>query len=256
MRGREMSEIKGKVSIPNGYFLKMAQHDYEDYKTALPREFYQNSIDAGAKSIRVSVKDEEVIIEDDGCGMTMDILMNKLLVLGGSHKAEGSVGAFGKAKELLFFSWESYTIRTGNILVEGTGADYSITEMQDSIKGTTCKIKVTDDELPIYNFRNVATKMQTKAKIYINDKLVECDRKRGSHSHRVEDIGTIYQAKNVESYYMEVRINGIWIFSRYVGSGLGTLILELDGASVNILTSNRDGFKWEVNQKISLFYKI
>lgn len=245
----------GTVGIPNSYFLKMAKHDYEDYQCALPREFFQNSIDAGATEIWCKFYEEfgTIIIEDNGCGMSLDVLKNKLLVLGGSHKLKGSVGAFGKAKELLFFSWTNYKIETGNLVVDGVGAQYTIKETDKHIKGTTCTITIPDSEnFGRYRdyFNTVAGLIQTRTKIYINDHLVICRKPRGKKVRHIEGVGDIHQLKKNENPYMDVRINGIWMFSQYIGRDMGELVLELDGTSLNVLTSNRDGFKWEVRSKV------
>lgn len=248
--------IEGKIGIPNSYFLKMAKHDYEDYNTALPREFYQNSIDAGAKNIIVKITEESrtITVYDDGCGMSLDTLQNKLLILGGSLKGEGAVGAFGKAKEVLFFSWDKYTITTNDHLVQGCGAEYTINLNAIPFNGTECTITLPDTESFSYFascFERVAAKMQTKTKIFINGIQVECIKKRGKAVRIIEEVGTIHQLKKIDSPYMEVRINGIWMFSMYVGYEMGSLILELSGSSTDVLTSNRDGFKWEIRQKVS-----
>jgi len=250
-----MDEIKGRVSIPSTYFLEMAKHDYESYRHALAREFYQNSIDAGSKNIHVTTDSESstITVKDDGCGMNFDVLQNKLLVLGGSHKAEGAVGAFGKAKEILFFSWDSYSIRTGTHLVEGRGAEYTITTVPP-VKGTECVIRVQDDEnfnFLANKFEEVAERMQTKTKIFVNNDYIKCTHKRGKLVMVVPDVGNIHQVKSRSTVFMQVRINGIWMFSKYVGDGLGKLILELSGQSTDVLTSNRDSFKWDTNSKMS-----
>jgi len=248
-------EINGKVGIPSGYFLKMAKHDYEAYRAALAREFYQNSIDAGAKNIHVDIDVDArtISVEDDGCGMDLDVLQNKLLVLGGSHKAEGAVGAFGKAKEILFFSWESYSIRTNSHLVEGRGAEFKITTVPE-VKGTQCVIRIQEKEifsLLAGKFVAIAERMQTKTKIFVDGEKIDCAHKRGKIAMVVPDVGNIHQVKSRESSYMDVRINGIWMFSKYVGDGLGKLVLELSGSSVDVMTSNRDGFKWDTGTKVS-----
>lgn len=247
---------QGTVGVPNEYFLKMAKHDYEDYHKALPREFYQNSIDAGATEIRVDSDTDErcIIVHDNGSGMTKDILLNKLLVLGGSHKAEGAVGAFGKAKELLFFSWDKYTIRTGNLVVEGKGAEYVIRESTISTKGTTCCIWLPSGESVntiLCWFRYIASYMQCKTKILVDGVEIECGRKRGKAVKVVDGVGVIHQVKSRNSLSMPVRINGIWMFDMYVGSDMGELIIELSESSIDLLTSNRDGFKWDARNKIS-----
>ena len=81
-----------QVRIPDGYFLKMAKADYTDWHRALPREFYQNSVDAGASQIVVTTDEDNrtITVQDNGCGMGYDTLVDKLFVLGGTKKAEGS----------------------------------------------------------------------------------------------------------------------------------------------------------------------
>ena len=253
----------GTIGIPNGYFLKMAKHDYEDYKKALPREFYQNSVDAGATLITVNSDEEErsITISDDGCGMDRDVLENKLLVLGGSHKAKGSVGAFGKAKELLFFSWEQYAIFTQSWQVEGSGAHYDIYPIgQESIHsngvaGTIAKIwlpvpEAEDlDEFMKY-FKWVALQMRTDTTIMINGRKYEPATRRGLLQKDLDWI-RIYQNKSHESQYASVSIDGIWMFQQYVGAGYGMLSFELNRASVEALTSSRDGLKSEYRLKLS-----
>jgi len=49
-----MEEKRGRVEVPAEYFLKMAKNDYTNWKRALAREFYQNSIDARASVIEVT----------------------------------------------------------------------------------------------------------------------------------------------------------------------------------------------------------
>ena len=252
-----MKEINGTVGIPNSYFLKMAKHDYENYQRALPREFYQNSIDAGATSINVvfDESDKSITVTDNGCGMNLDTLQNKLLVLGGSLKGEGAVGAFGKAKEVLFFSWKKYNIATRGLLVEGVGADYTITSTQPAdLEGTVCKIWLPKNEdLPSFmrHFKVVGSEMETPAKIHIDGELLS-KHKRGKLVKHEDSLGNIHQVKSKESHCMSVRVNGIWMFDEYVGTGLGSLVLELTGSSLELLTSNRDGFKWEAKSLVNM----
>lgn len=241
--------MEGTVSIPYGYFLKMAKHDYSNWKKALPREFYQNSIDAGATVIKVSVNKEPRMIEisDDGCGMSLDTIQNKLLVLGGSKKASGSVGAFGKAKELLFFSWPKWEILTRGLRLEGKGPEYSLNKVESDIQGVIARVWIPEDEdldAVATQFRVVASYMQTGADIFIDGEPVQCGKKRGRLA-RCEEWVDIYQLKAEDSSYAPVRIDGIWMFDKYVGSGHGLLVFELKRSSIEALTSNRDGLKYQ-----------
>lgn len=240
--------MRGTVTIPADYFLKMAKHDYSNYREALAREFYQNSIDAGATRIEVTTDPERRCIEvkDDGCGMDFDTLKHKLLVLGGSKKGDGAVGAFGKAKEVLFFSWQRYEIETQDWKVEGSAADYKI-KRNCRTNGTVARIFIQKEEpfaALAAQFTNIAAKMETKAKLFVNGARIECKRRRGTLK---KDLGwcAIYQVKCRDAPYMPVRVDGIWMFDRYVGLGQGELVLELKRSSLECLTSNRDSLKWE-----------
>jgi hypothetical protein len=252
-----MSEIKGQVSIPREYFFKMACADYESWQAALPREFFQNSIDAGASKIEVTFDDAArlVTVVDNGSGMSLQTLTEKLLVLGGSLKDSASaVGAFGKAKELLFFSWDRYEILTKDLRVVGVGAEYTITHTATQVGGTTCKIWLPDGSPLDYlknSFTTVAGRMQTAAKIYVDGERCDGTLRRGTPVRTIENIGQIYQTKCRQNSYMAVRINGIWMFALYVGDGKGELVLELERSSLELLTSNRDGFKWPHGRDIS-----
>jgi hypothetical protein len=88
---------RGQVAVPQEYFLKMAKADYSDWQEALAREFLQNSLDAGASKVEVTIDKtgRTITCVDDGCGMDESTIVEKLLVLGGSKKRAGSVGAFG-----------------------------------------------------------------------------------------------------------------------------------------------------------------
>src|SRR5210317_1685107 len=109
-----------QVEIPSNYFYDMSKKDYSHFESALVREFFQNSYDAGAKNFHINYDHDgnSVTISDDGHGMDKDIILNKLLVMGVSHKeSDDAVGSFGHAKILLYFSWPEWEIRTRNYKV-------------------------------------------------------------------------------------------------------------------------------------------
>jgi hypothetical protein len=245
--------ISGTVTCPASYFHKMSMVDYTNWKTALPREFYQNSIDARAKNIHVTFDGGTVSIVDDGTGMSLDVMINKLLVLGESSKADGSVGAFGKAKELLYFSWPSWSIRTRDLLVSGSGPNYTIDTLDKSIVGTVSKISV-DSDFSRYSFTDVAEKMDTKTKIYIDGMLIQSASHRG-RLIKSFDFGDLYLNKSVKSLYMSVRVSGIWMYDHYIGSSCGQLVLELSKRSIDCMTSNRDDLQWQYRNTLMGFVR-
>lgn len=245
-----MEERRGRVEVPAEYFLKMAKNDYTEWKKALAREFYQNSIDALASEIDV-VSDSvnrTIKIVDNGCGMGQDVLLNKLLVLGGSEKAAGSVGAFGKAKELLFFSWEWYRIRTREWEVTGHGAEFQIRRTEQTrVLGTEVEIKVQPEEdfsAIREAFWSVAQLIQTKTKIRINGHLAACSVYRGTKVVE-KSFCNVYQTKCRDVGVARVRVDGIWMFDWWIGHGAGEVVIELTKSSIACLTSNRDHLKGE-----------
>ena len=243
-----MEEINGKVKVSGEYFMKMAKADYRDYRQALWREIYQNSIDAGSRNITVTWNEEErsITILDDGCGMDLETLTEKLLALGGSKKAEGATGAFGKAKELELFAHKEYLLHTHQYMLMGSGDNYTINETDDYLEGCSITIYVNDDEDFGYitGFSiGVAKKIETSCIINVDGKVVECAHPKGELRKSL-DVGDIYVNDDLPaSNYAKFRVNGIWMFDQYVGSDIPHITVELSANSVECLNSNRDGLK-------------
>ena len=113
--------------------------------------------------------------------MNEDILLNKLLTLGGSHKdSPDAVGGFGKAKEVLFFTWRYWRIIT---CMDGIREYYLTSDMignqsigyDDGIysKGTSIEIQYDSDmsvESWISEIKFFVSLCSTKAKITLNCK--------------------------------------------------------------------------------------
>lgn len=255
-----MEQINGKVEVTGEYFLKMARADYRNYQQALWREIYQNSIDAGAKEIQVEFDKEErsITVRDDGCGMSLEILTEKLLALGGSYKAEGSTGAFGKAKELELFSWKEYLLHTHNLLLMGSGDDYTITETEDNFDGTSITLYIQEYEYfedICYFAEDVAKRIETNCKIYVSGYQIGCSYPKGEYIKTLE-VGDIYVNHDLPaSYYAKMRINGIWMFDQYVGEEMPHITVELSGDSIKSLTSNRDGLKGSCLESANEFFR-
>ena len=64
------------VTIPPSHFINNVKKNYANYKIALIREFLQNSVDAGSHNISFNYQGNILTVEDDGCGMTKEILVN------------------------------------------------------------------------------------------------------------------------------------------------------------------------------------
>ena len=118
---------------------------------AVFREAIQNSVDAGANLITIDYhqmdnKNINLTFSDNGSGMSLDVLLNVLLTMGGSKKDNGNaIGGFGYAKSILFFAHNEYTIKTKDIILKGKGGNYSYTENNPNVKGTEFNIIIEND---------------------------------------------------------------------------------------------------------------
>ena len=129
-----------QITIPPGYFIKAVKAEYSDYQEALWRELFQNSLDAGSTRIDVFVNDSGFTFRDNGCGMDRETLINGMLTLGGTVKGENATGGFGQAKNLLTLCHKSYIVKTRNLVVDGSGIYFHISEADDYLQGTEYEV--------------------------------------------------------------------------------------------------------------------
>lgn len=243
-----MAKHENTLTVPNGYFLTMAKADYRNYRAALPREFYQNSIDAGATELEVKfvTSDRRIDVIDNGSGMKKPVLA-QLLTLGGSYKdGDDAVGGFGKAKDLLYFSWTRYQILTDRFKVTGKGAGYTI-ESHEFVQGTRASIwipKAENMDALRASFIEVASKMEVACRISVDGDIIETRITRGTTGHHNFDWAKLHINEEAgNDVNMHFRINGVWMFSEYIGDIGARLTLELSKNSVECLNSNRDSLK-------------
>lgn len=251
--------MKASVKIGPSFFAK-AKNDYSDWKWAWVRELAQNSIDApGSTQIEFSFtlspdgKNTCAVCSNNGKPMDRETLVNKFLSIGESGKnfVEGSVGGFGKAKELIAFAHPSYSIRTGDLFVQGEGAEYDLAEVGYQ-PGTTTQVLITGDE--VGNFmravKRFAAYAQWDGKIVLNGEVLACKLRKGS-PRREFAWGTVYTNK-VHSNVVIVRVGGIPMFTGWTEFDR-CVVIELKGASVDTLTSNRDGLVWKFRSEFDHF---
>ena len=230
-----------QVAIGPEFFGK-AFNDYADWGWALVREFFQNSADAGSYDIHFVVSvdgngDTILTVRNNGTPMTRDILVNKLLALGGSGKNfQGSVGGFGKAKEILYFCHQGYTIHTGNLIVTGSGAGYNIEETDNAIAGTVSSITMSGDHVSRITgvLSLFASYCQWDGCLYLNGQHINTNLRKGSPRREITS-GTIYTNRMFPGK-MIVRMGGIPMFWSHAGLNDRGVILELGGKSSEYLT--------------------
>lgn len=249
------------VAIGSEFFAK-ARNDYDNWQWAIVREFMQNSIDCASKNIRVNVfcKDDvtTMVVENDGTPMTRQILLDKLLCLGGSGKNfEGTTGGFGKAKEILYFCHRSYTIESGDLMVEGNGAVYNLSDGHPCLDGTRSTIVIDGDHAGeiLQALDKFASYAQWNGNLMVTDGdddfvKFHCGLRKGS-ARRDLGFGQVYTNKS-HKYTMVVRMNGIPMFTYPTGFDR-CVVVELAGQSDGVLTSNRDGLRQPYKQELSDF---
>src|ERR1044072_7960552 len=144
----------GTVVVPRQFFVRERNQLYANWKFAFFRELFQNSVDARAVRIEVSIRDMgdgswERRFDDDGCGMDEVTFTNVYFRLGESTKdveddknAFGRVGGFGRARILTHFSNAGHSIDTQNVMVQGRGAEYTLTQRDEMIQGCRMTIHV------------------------------------------------------------------------------------------------------------------
>jgi hypothetical protein len=134
---------KPRLVVPDkSFFVKERDSFYSSWVLSFWRELMQNSVDAGAKTIRITVAETRqkgsfgrtpppktatrVIFADDGCGMDAKTLDEVYFRMGGTTKQDDdtSVGGFGRARLMTNFSQVRYSIETRDRFVEGDGAEF------------------------------------------------------------------------------------------------------------------------------------
>ncbi|MBL6995796.1 ATP-binding protein [Desulfobacula sp.] len=246
------------VKIPHDYFFKMAVKDYYAWRSALFREFIQNSVDAGATEISFEFDGKYLSVTDNGCGMTLDVIEEALLTLGGSRKLEGSIGGIGKAKEILYFAWAQWEISTNGIWIVGHGPQYEI-KRTDLHVGTMSKIQIDDKiEAPgryIREYLKLSGLEKTGVTVLYNGEKVDCTGiDYGENIYTVDGLGDLHRVENESSHFdggkVIVQSHGLYMFTNY--SVLDKCyVFNITMPSYDCLTSSRDSFVGEWQDSFS-----
>lgn len=256
-----------QIKVPDSYF-KKDKHQYNNWPLAFVRELYQNSYDAKASRIDIQTYQDNYgvhyIFKDNGRGMSAETIKNALLTMGGSEKEEDSVGGFGQAKIIIYFSQLSYTIKTKNLLVEGKGGSYTITENKgEYIDGTYSHIvldpkEIHDMNLVHYTHYIFESSNFKKMNVFLNGKKIT--KKKEKYEYTIHyDIGTLkFSYKKDQSFTtINIRIGDVYMFSHYTGSHKTNFegVFDLNGKSTNLFTANRDSLKGEFAIQLSNILK-
>ena len=244
------------VTVGPEFFAK-TKLDYSDWRWAWTREIFTNSIDAkGTKVITLNTafdgQNTTVTVTNDGEPMSEEILMGKFLTIGASGKDfVGAVGGFGIAKLLIALCHEQWHIRTGTIEASGRGGSYQLNKVEYKNGVTTVITMAGDESNYIVNAaKKFALMTQWNGTIQINGELYQCNMRKGSRRREL-DWGVVY-TNNSFNNTLVVRIAGIPMFTKSVRYK-GTVLVEITGKSGDILTSNRDGLKYQFQNDLDEF---
>jgi hypothetical protein len=250
--------------------------DYSDWRFAWAREAGQNSLDAGATTIVVTVlKNDEgdtvVTWTDNGCGMNAETLETKFMAVGGSEKPDGGTGGFGVAKLILAFAQKSYSIRTQTICAAGKGQKWGLETDLPYVKGLTLTAVMEGDEVEKME-RKIARWVRfttTKCSIIVNGRKLTTLRMHRPkletpwckvYTHKVNDMGKTEYGYETRLYghKIRVRINQQYMFNIY-SSVDAHITVDIIGNSQEYLTSNRDGmnvnYRWKLQKLVEELYE-
>jgi hypothetical protein len=261
-----------QVTFAPSFLSDKVKMDYADHKTALVREFLQNSVDAGASKVefQFDAENRTLTVTDNGCGMNPAIMENALFKIGGTHKNGPSVGGFGSAKMILYFQHESFEIETfkdgEGWYVDGQGSSYSeyVEIVPKMDHGTIAKIKFSDSWAhntdyngtvydTYYNFeydvKRFLTYCNVPADVYWNGELI--NQKAQGILVRELDWCNIYSRQEDGANHLHVRIKGIKMFETWMSNLNQFITVELTSeSSLNILTTNRDSLKYQYQKEL------
>lgn len=252
-----------QVSVPKEFFVK-ERRMYSNWRFAFWREFFQNSTDAFASRIRIFMSQDAhnnvtIIFEDNGSGMSREVLENVYFSLGASTKTGGeTVGGFGRARILTCFSMKSYEIHTQTNLVKGNGGAYDI---EDAPQFDGCKITV-EMENESYNDLKAAleeylSQSQLACRVIINDQSWTTWSCRRQLTRTLDlsrtPFAKVYVNKTAANNRLLVRVNGTVMYSQYIRAK-AQVIVEIDSSVAReVLNANRDGMHYKYASVLAAF---
>lgn len=274
------------VTAPHQFF-KDERTKLYNWKPDFWRELLQNSIDAGAKNIKIDITEDQsegrnllcIEFADDGCGMTLGVLEEVYFALGATTKNDSSsIGGFGRARIMTCFGHEKYEIETLNHFVQGCGASYHIHESYDKNNDSYgnyidgCKVRVWMEDTEPYNC--YGSELKGEMYMHLTDYLEKCSlslygiqikiygenfSRYVNRGRRVKELSfaKIYVNKSSATFCNQIlfRVNGLTMFSRYSNCNK-QVIVEIDPDKAReVLSSNRNGFTSSVSNEVDHWFE-
>lgn len=235
-------EFDKQVQLPAHHFRKAAKREYFYWRRALIREFYQNSVDANAENIHFTLEETPenyvLTVKDDGKGMSIHDVEEKLLTMGGTDKGEESIGGYGVAKQILYFAWPYWEIYSSDFKIVGSGCRYKILP-HEYTNGVTSIVHLSKDEsFTASHIHDYLKLCSSKVKTLVNNQEFT-DWQTYNETIKTLSWATLYKRDEI-SGNINVQVRGVSMFYSWISPKPG-LTLELTGNAREILTSNRDG---------------
>lgn len=240
-----------RIDIPQDYFARIAAREYnDDAGMALVREFAQNSADAGASLVEFNFCGDNLLtVADNGKGADERKVRMKLLVPLASEKDGEAIGGFGKAKELLYFGNESWSIRTRDVLVQGSYLTVSSFQTGlPHVEGFTATVKLPPG---LYRAAQENARMFLRnserpgVEWRLNGVTMDLRIKRPARAAKDFGFAKGYVERDVDDSTIYLRTGGLLTSTRYGyhGPTVGRVIIEVTGKSSELLTPARDWFR-------------
>lgn len=260
-----------EVQLPETFFKKERDTVYSYWQRELFRELFQNSLDAGANKIFISIEDDNsgcrITFEDDGEGMTREILENVYFKLGETTKNGEETGGFGRARILTNFSMDCYRIETLDNLVIGKGAYYDIQTVSEIFHG--CRQTLVTSDASLYEFENGLRTFldlcDLSVEVYLNGSKMDA-RRLNVDSNYIRDLTSSEDELLGKLHYLGndvaplrgvgiIRVKGSHMFTQYLGCE-GLVILELEPSnSRKILNASRNSFQGLYSEEINKIFQ-
>ncbi len=264
------------VTVDDDHY-RNERNNYSNWPFAFWREFFQNSIDALGKHIKITHRPHQeglllpdgkpqngvfISFTDDGTGMNAETLRKVFFRLGATtKKTTSTIGGNGKARILTCFSNHSYGIRTQDCSVCGSGSYFEIQENLPLYDG--CEFWVDVDIRGKYGKVDLVESLVN----YLSYSQMDCDIESDIPEvnefdnwlykrRHVRDLsfGGVYVNKSGEKKgELVVRVNGVPMFVKNHRAD-AQVVVELDPeTNREILVSNRDSLHWQKDNELDEF---
>lgn len=244
-----------QIQVPNDYFAKCAAKEYtDDAGMALIRELAQNSADAGATEVSFSFKPNNVLVcTDNGHGMNLQQMQRRLLTPLASEKAEGAVGGFGKAKELILFGNPGWAVTSKDAHIAGS---FLSVESECSALEEKCETTFNLTLPPtLWNAakREAGRFLRSSERpgvtfyltIDVACEVVNCEVKLPKRCTKDFGFCKVYLNRDNDDTRVYLRTGGLLtsVKHAYHPRSVGQVIIEVQGKSSELLTPARDNFR-------------